>query len=108
MAGTTFDWTALKAYIGVEGSQDDSFITDCFIDAQLLISDVIADAFRPVPEGILKRMVLEVGQELYNRKNAPSGSSMFASYDGGAQPVRAPRDPLNMIRPMLAMYVVPF
>lgn len=107
MAGTTFNWESLKTYIGVEGSQDDQFIVDCFFDAQLLITDAITTTFRPVPESILKRMILEVGQGLYNRKAEPSGTSNMMVYEGGSMAVRTPSDPLYMIRPMLRMYVVP-
>lgn len=101
------DWTNLKAYIGKETTDDDNFIEGCFDHAVILVTQATADAFRPIPQGIMDEMVLEVGNELYNRKNAPSGQSMYATFDGGSMPVRAPRDPLTMVRPIIAMYVVP-
>lgn len=102
------DWNSLKAYIGKEGTDDDTFIEGCFNHAVELLTLATADTFRPVPQGIMDRMVLEVGNELYNRKNAPSGQSQFATYEGGSLPVRGPRDPLSQVRPILAMFVVPF
>lgn len=101
------DWNDLKAYIGA-GEDDNEIIEQCFDDAVTLLGTATSSAFRPIPAGVMDRMILEVGHELYNRKNTPSGSSMFTGYDGGAVPVRAPRDPLSQVRPIIAMYVVPF
>lgn len=102
------DWNDLKGYIGAESDTENEYIASCFTVASLLVNGAIGAAFRPVPQELVDRMVLEVGHELYNRKNAPSGGSQFATYDGGTLPVRGPRDPLSQIRPILASYVVPF
>lgn len=102
------DWNDLKRYIGKEDDDENDFIESCWNDARTLLETATARAFRPVPTGIMDRMTLEVGNELYNRKNAPSGGSQFATFDGGTLPVRGPRDPLSQVRPIIAMYVVSF
>lgn len=100
-------WNNLKTYIGTSGSEDDNFIQGCFDHAVILLTTATASAFRPIPEGIMDQMVLEVGNELYNRKNAPGAQSQYTQFDGSSVPVRAPRDPLTQVRSILAMYVVP-
>jgi len=101
-------WEDLKTYIGSEDINEDAYIEGCWDSAVVLIDAELALAFRPCPDAIKSRMYLEVGNELYNRRNAVSGSSQFAVFEGGAtQPVRGARDPLAQIRPLLARYVCP-
>ena len=102
------DWNDLKQYIGSEDADEDSYIQSCYDEAVVLVDDALTNAFRLVPEVIRNRWYLEVGNHLYNRKNSLSGTSQFATFEGGATPVRSPRDPLAEIRPMIRRYVVPF
>ena len=101
------DWYALKARVSDSGDKDQD-IQACWNDAVTLLTLATESAFRPIPAEVMNRMTLEVGQTLFDRKNSPSGTSQFATYDGGNVPVMAPRDPLARVRPILAMYVVPF
>ena len=101
------DWLSLKSYIGSEDVNEDTYIQECWNEAVLMIDLALIKAFRPVPVAIKDRMYKEVGSELYNRKNAPSGGSQFATFDGGTQPVRGPRDPMSQVRPMIRQYVCP-
>ena len=105
---TTVDWNNLKDYIGVETSDNDEFIQSCWVLASILITKAFAAATVPVPQEVLDRCALEVGAELYRRKDAPSGTSQFATFEGGSVPVRGPRDPLSQVRPIINAYVVPF
>ena len=59
-----------------------------------------------VPVGVLKRCYLEVGSELFNRRNAPMGVSQYATYDGA--PINTARDPLVGVYPLLNRYMVRF
>ncbi len=102
------DWNDLKDYIGVDNDEESGVITDCWDSAVELIDLAVDTAWRPIPESILNRLYLEVGNALYDRRNAPSGQSQFATFEGGALPVRGPRDPLAQVRPILALYVAPF
>lgn len=102
------DYNDLKDFLGTTGDDEDTFVESCWDNARLLLETATARAFRPVPDGLLDRMTLEVGAELYNRKSAPSGGSNYQTYEGGTFPVRAPRDPLTQVRPLLAIYVTGF
>lgn len=99
-------WLDLKAYVGADGTGDDAYLQDCWNQATELVTRYVGTSVVPVP--IIDRAVLEVGHELFNRRNAPSGSSQFAVFDGGTQPVRGPRDPMAMVYPMLGRWVVGF
>lgn len=102
------DWNELKKYIGVKTNDNDAFIKRCYDDAVILIDMQLANAFRECPESIREHMILEVGMSLYNRKNAPGPQSQMTQFDGTAVPVRAPRDHLYSVRPILGQFVVPF
>jgi len=104
----TIDANDLREFIGSTEDDDVAFIERCYNEAVALINLALASAFRPVPEVIEERLVLEVGNELYKRKNASGANSQFAAYDGGATPVRSPRDPLAQVRPIIGMYVTRF
>lgn len=94
-------WTDLKDYVG-SGSTDDNFVQTCYDEAETLVADFIG--LSVVPEPIIARAVLEVGSELFHRRNAPNGVAQFASYDG--QAIRVARDPMVAAYPLLARYMV--
>ena len=115
----SLDWQGLKSYIQCDDVNEDTYIEECFDVAVLMVNQAFSKAFRPVvivddvptvvvPPKVLERCYLEVGNELFNRKNAPSGGTQFAVFDGGTQPVRGPRDPMRQIRPIIRQYVVSF
>jgi hypothetical protein len=54
----------------------------------------------------LKRCYLEVGSELFHRRNAPMGVAQYATYDGA--PANTARDPLVGVYPLLNRYMVRF
>lgn len=56
-----------------------------------------------VPEAVRSRAIIEVGSELFHRKQAPNGISQFAAPDGS--PMRVARDPMNAARAILAPYL---
>ena len=91
----------LRAFVG--GSQSDmEFITDCTIEAMLLVNAYCGSA--SVPDEVLDNCVLTTGSELFNRRNAPSGIAQFASLDGA--PVRVALDPMRQTYAILDRYVV--
>lgn len=91
----------LRAYVGAT-ADDDAYLTKCVSEATTMVAEHIGDA--TVPEDIEDRAVLEVGSELYHRRQAPHGVAQFGAFDGA--PVRVSRDPMNVARPILAPYVV--
>ncbi len=82
-------------------TQGDSFIAECAVDAEELVDHYIGEA--TVPPTVRDRAVLEVGSELYNRRNAPNGIAQFATPD--AAPIRVARDPMVGAYPILRHYV---
>lgn len=97
------DWTDLKAYVGAS-SNDDAYVEECWDIAQDLVSSYIRSA--KIPTYVLKRAYIEVGSELFHRRNAPMGVSQYATYDG--TPINTARDPLVGVYPLLNRYMVRF
>lgn len=97
------DWNDLKAYVGAS-TNDDEYVEDCWITAQDLIASYVQST--TVPPYVLKRCYLEVGSELFHRRNAPMGVSQYATYDG--TPINTARDPLVGVYPLLNRYMVRF
>lgn len=95
-------WTDLKDYVGAHDGSD-AYVTSCYDTAVALVEDFIGANI--VPASIRDRAVLEVGSELYHRRNAPNGIQQFAAFDG-AQPARIARDPMVGAYPILAKYMV--
>jgi hypothetical protein len=97
------NWEDLKGYVGAIEA-DDAFVQECWDTAEDLIASYIRST--KIPAQVLKRCYLEVGSELYHRRNAPMGISQYASYDGA--PIRIARDPLIGVYPLLNRYMVRF
>ena len=97
----------LKDYMGAGSNTDrDALIQACLDDAAVLVDAFVGTA--TVPEGILDRAYLMVGQDLYERRNAPNGivSTQFGSPDGiGSVGMRVAKDPLNSVYEMLRRWV---
>lgn len=97
------NWEDLKAYVGAS-EMDDTYVEDCWDVAKDLVSSYIKST--SIPAGVLRRCYLEVGSELYHRRNAPMGISQYATYDGN--PIRIARDPLIGVYPVLNRYMKRF
>lgn len=93
----------LRLYVGAKESEAAEVAEDLAV-AETLLGDVLADAWRPVPDEIRDRLVLEVGHELVKRRDSPTGASQYADFSTG-QPVAAPRDPLTTVWPIIRRYV---
>lgn len=92
----------LATYVGAAEGDGSFFIPNTLTQAQTLVADYVGSAV--VPEAVMDVAVLNVGSELYHRRNAPSGISQFA-VAGEVSPVRLARDPLTSVYPLLARYV---
>jgi hypothetical protein len=97
------NWEDLKAYVG-SSEQDDQYVEDCWDIGKDLVASYIQSA--NIPPQVLRRAYMEVGSELYHRRNAPMGISQYASYDGS--PIRIARDPLIGVYPLLNRYMKRF
>jgi uncharacterized protein YuzB (UPF0349 family) len=88
----------LLDYVG--GTQSDlEFVGKCLVQAIMLVN---AYCIRTeVPEEVLDNAYLQVGSELFHRRNAPSGIAQFSSLDG-TSPVRVAKDPMTSVWPRTA------
>ncbi len=93
--------TDLQAYVGA-GASDAAFVNDCWFEAEALVGQYVG--VHVVPDDALKRACLEVGAELFNRRQAPGGITQFATVDGPA-PVRLARDPMLGAYPILDRFL---
>lgn len=98
------DYTDLQSYVGADLS-DATFVEECWDQASALVTAYIG-AITPVvaiPAIIVDRSTLEVGSELYHRRNAPNGVAQFSTFDG--QAIRVARDPMVGAYPLLQRYL---
>lgn len=91
----------LLAYVNANEATDAAFIATCWAEANALVTNFIGAAI--VPLEVRSRAVLEVGSELFHRRQAPNGVAQFASADGA--PVRVARNPMVGAYPLLSPYV---
>jgi len=81
----------------------DTFVADCEAEAEELVSEHIGDA--TVPPRARARAVLEVGANLYQRRQALSGTGGVT--DSEVTPYRVARDPLRPAYPILNPFLGP-
>lgn len=96
----------LRVYIGAKENELDAVTLD-LARAEGEITRALERAWRQPTEAERDGLVLEVGHELFKRRDSPSGSSQYADYSTG-QPVAGPRDPLTPVWPMLRRFVTSF
>lgn len=93
----------LRGYVSATEA-DDAFLDKCVAEAVALVEAYVADV--EVPEAIEDRAVLEVGSELYHRRQAPNGVAQFG-LELGSAPVRIARDPMVGAYPLLSPFMGP-
>lgn len=93
--------TDLQEYVGAPDS-DATFVEQCWDEATTLVDQYIGA--ETIPVAVLDRAYLEVGSELYHRRQAPNGIAQFSSMDGA--PVRVARDPMVGAYPILNRFMV--
>lgn len=95
--------TDLKDFVGpLKTEADIAFATECAAQAQQLVTDYVGTV--TVPAEVKARAVLEVGAELYHRRNAKNGVMQLATPDAPA--TRVARDPMVAAYPLLNRYVL--
>lgn len=93
----------LSQYVGAN-ADDTVFVASCWDRADALVAQYVGTV--EVPQAILDGATLDVGSELYHRRNSPSGIAQFATA-GDASPVRLARDPMTSVYPVLARWISP-
>lgn len=91
----------LQAYVNASSTADLAFVATVLSEALELVAAFVGDAV--VPEAVRDRAVLEVGSELYHRRQAPNGIVQAAGLD--VAPIRVARDPMVAAYPLLRPYV---
>ena len=89
-----------RAYVGTD--EDSSFVDQCLNAGHATVTRYIG-ASTNVPVSVHDTCVLIAASELYYRRQSPQGVSQFAAFDGS--PVRAAKDSLNAVYPLLLPYV---
>jgi hypothetical protein len=89
-----------RAYVGTD--EVSSFIDECLTAGHALVTRFIGAATN-VPVAVHDNAVLIASSELYYRRQSPQGVSQFAAFDGS--PVRASKDPLTAVTPLLLPYL---
>jgi len=92
----------LAQYVNAVATDD--FVTDCAAEAEALVTQHIGTV-TGVPDKIKARAVLEVGANLYQRRQAQSGTGGLT--DPEVTPHRVARDPLRPAYPILNPYLGP-
>lgn len=100
------DFTNLQGYVGAPES-DAIYVEQCWDEATALVTAYVGtiDPVFVIPDEIRDRATLEVGSELYHRRQAPNGVAQFSTIDGS--PIRVARDPMVGAYPLLNRYIAP-
>lgn len=95
----------LLAYVSTTGltptPAEETFAGACWAQASALVAQHVGTAV--VPTAIIDRATLEVGAELFHRRDTKNGVSQFASPDTGAA-IRIARDPMVAAYAILAPF----
>lgn len=91
----------LAAY--VQAPTNDPYAAQCATEAAAMVATHLGTV--TVPPSVLERAVLEVGAELYHRRQSRNGISQMQDLD--MAPMRIARDPLKAAYDILRPYTGP-
>lgn len=91
-----------RLYVATD--EDSTFVTNCLDAGKALVARYVGSA-TTVPTHVHDEAVLIASSELFYRRQSPQGVTQFASMDGN--PVRAAKDPLNAVYPLLNGFLPP-
>ena len=87
------------AYLGTDDVGD--FVQSCLTAGHALVDRYQGDVV--IPTQIHVQAVFIASSEFFHRRNSPQGVTQFAAMDGA--PIRAAKDPMNAVYPLLQPYV---
>lgn len=93
-------WETLKSFVGASDADND-YVQRCWVEAYAMVQNYVGTAVVPVEA--IGRAVIEVGSELFHRRNAPNGIAQYSTIDGSA--IRVARDPMVGARPILQPFM---
>lgn len=85
--------------------RDAEFTDECAARAAQLVLDKIGDAI--VPESVLSVAILEVGANLYQRRQSSIGTTSYGDPETLGNPMRPALDPMTPAWPLLRPYLGP-
>ena len=95
----TISLADFQAYLGTD--ETGQFINSCLTAGHAMVDRYQGTA--TVPEQIHVQAVLICSSEFFYRRNSPQGVTQFASMEG--TPIRASRNPMVAVIPILEPYV---
>lgn len=95
----------LRNYVGLNPDAEEDY-ESAFNLAVVLVDDVLADAYRPVPDAVRTQIILDTGYAIFKAKDSVSGSQQIVTLDS-VQTNRWARDPLTKSYPLIRRYVLP-
>lgn len=84
---------------------DDPEVARVLTVALETLEDALTDAFRVMPASVIDDCIIRLGRAIWDSTSRGRDGAVQASQVGTEGPVRAPRDPLTTIRPILSRYV---
>ena len=100
------DEARLSAFVGADSVEHADLLTNCLAEAMALVDKYVGEV--PIPTPVRDRAYIEVGADLFHRRNAPHGiSNQFDIHEGG-NPLRIQRDPMAPAYPILRRWVTPW
>lgn len=100
---TSYDVAALAARYSKQAEDPD--IVRVHGEALGLLTDATTSAFREIPAEVCDDLFLRVARACWDGVKQMNGQASGTQVEGQA-PVRAPRDPLREVEPILSRYVV--
>lgn len=96
--------TDLKEYVGAGGTTHDATLASALTDSKLMVDTYVGSS--TVPQSIVDRCYLMVAKDLFDRRNNPHGI-LNSQYEQVTEPIRASRDPMMQVYPILRKWVLP-
>lgn len=96
---------ALAKYVQADAALDKDYLEMCIEEADALVQHMITGA--TVPEGIVRRAVMEAASDLFMRKNTRTGVPQFDTEYGVPAPFPVLRDPKNSAIVILRPWLTP-
>lgn len=94
----------LAAYVRAN-DRDTAFVDETAARAARIVADKIGDATVPVP--VLSAAILEVGANLYQRRQSAIGTTSYGDPETMGNPMRPALDPFTPAWPLLRGYIGP-
>lgn len=88
-----------------QATAGDPYVAECAEEAADMVAEALVGAPRTPPASVVARAVLEVGKELFDRRQSRNGIAGFGETDFA--PMRIARDPMKAAQPYLERYTGP-